>query len=237
MQNNDVTMVDNGQESAPEQTIAKNKINPKIAAIVAGGLVSVAMLTGTVAYANSENNDTNQLNMDTQGGASELFGLNAGANNNENTGQQQGTPFNIHTAPHAHNVNDNMSFDQAFAAARQETGAGGIFVWKGQLYGTFQANEVDTNGHPTIQYSKVEASNATSQQVAENNIFEQSDSLDEIYEADPETHGKAEFANIETPAEESKDFEVPIQNDDSSANFYQSQNDFDNISFDDVDVY
>lgn len=40
-------------------------------------------------------------------------------------------------------VNDNMSFSQAFAAARAEVGAGGTFEWHGQVYGTYYKNEWD----------------------------------------------------------------------------------------------
>lgn len=38
-------------------------------------------------------------------------------------------------------VNDDMSFGEAFAAARAEVGAGGVFEWHGGLYGTYTANE------------------------------------------------------------------------------------------------
>lgn len=38
-------------------------------------------------------------------------------------------------------VNDNMSFNEAFAAARSEVGTGGCFVWHGNIYGTYYANE------------------------------------------------------------------------------------------------
>lgn len=38
-------------------------------------------------------------------------------------------------------VNDSMSFSEAFAAARQEVGPGGIFQWHGHSYGTYYANE------------------------------------------------------------------------------------------------
>lgn len=41
----------------------------------------------------------------------------------------------------ANGVNDNMSFNEAFAAARSEVGAGGCFVWHGNVYGTYYANE------------------------------------------------------------------------------------------------
>lgn len=38
-------------------------------------------------------------------------------------------------------VNDNMSFNEAFAAARSEVGAGGAFEWRGNVYGTYYAEE------------------------------------------------------------------------------------------------
>ncbi len=41
----------------------------------------------------------------------------------------------------AGNVNDNMSFAEAFAAARNEVGAGGIFYWHGKPYGTYYESE------------------------------------------------------------------------------------------------
>lgn len=41
----------------------------------------------------------------------------------------------------ATNVNDDMSFNEAFAAARSEVGAGGVFEWRGQVYGTYYGDE------------------------------------------------------------------------------------------------
>lgn len=41
----------------------------------------------------------------------------------------------------AQGVNDSMSFDEAFAAARAEVGAGGAFEWRGGVYGTYTAAE------------------------------------------------------------------------------------------------
>lgn len=38
-------------------------------------------------------------------------------------------------------VNDEMSFGQAFAEARAEVGPGGVFEWRGSLYGTYTADE------------------------------------------------------------------------------------------------
>lgn len=40
-------------------------------------------------------------------------------------------------------VSDDMSFGEAFAAAREEVGAGGVFQWKGNLYNTYTEEEWD----------------------------------------------------------------------------------------------
>lgn len=44
----------------------------------------------------------------------------------------------IHVAT---SVNDDMSFGEAFAAARAEVGPGGCFEWHGNVYGTYTADE------------------------------------------------------------------------------------------------
>lgn len=41
----------------------------------------------------------------------------------------------------AHDVTDDMSFDEAFSAARAEVGSGGAFQWQGGVYGTYTTNE------------------------------------------------------------------------------------------------
>lgn len=46
-------------------------------------------------------------------------------------------------APVAAGDYDEMSFSDAFAAAREEVGPGGVFEWHGQLYGTYYATEWD----------------------------------------------------------------------------------------------
>lgn len=55
---------------------------------------------------------------------------------------ENNAPAVIHdVAPAAHTVRDDMSFSQAFATARQEVGAGGVFHWRGQCYGTYYQSE------------------------------------------------------------------------------------------------
>lgn len=48
------------------------------------------------------------------------------------------TQYDIHQA---HSVNDDMSFNEAFAAARREVGPGGAFVWHGRVYGTYRGDD------------------------------------------------------------------------------------------------
>ena len=43
----------------------------------------------------------------------------------------------------AHGVTDDMSFDEAFAAAREEVGPGGVFEWHGNVYNTYLNSEWD----------------------------------------------------------------------------------------------
>jgi hypothetical protein len=44
-------------------------------------------------------------------------------------------------APVATSVNDSMTFGEAFAAARHEVGAGGVFEYQGNVYNTYYAEE------------------------------------------------------------------------------------------------
>jgi hypothetical protein len=69
----------------------------------------------------------------------------------DNQGQQQ---WNPNTAPMAApgTVSDQMSFSEAFSAAREELGAGGVFAWQGQYYNTFYAEELNDNDQPVVEY-------------------------------------------------------------------------------------
>jgi hypothetical protein len=52
-------------------------------------------------------------------------------------------PTPVANVPVATSVNDEMSFGEAFAAARAEVGAGGVFEWHGNTYNTYYAEEWD----------------------------------------------------------------------------------------------
>lgn len=74
----------------------------------------------------------------------EVLDENAEENNETQSEENVATEEAAHVVAHgnvASGVNDNMSFNEAFAAARSEVGAGGCFVWHGNVYGTYYASE------------------------------------------------------------------------------------------------
>ncbi len=64
----------------------------------------------------------------------------SGANHREELSHPEWVDDQIQVAT---SVNDDMSFGEAFDAARAEVGAGGCFEWRGNLYGTYLADEWD----------------------------------------------------------------------------------------------
>jgi len=64
-----------------------------------------------------------------------------------NEGDSVIRPTTSHTAENGlrvAEVDQNLSFGEAFAAARAEVGAGGVFYWHGRTYNTFTENEWDS---------------------------------------------------------------------------------------------
>ena len=101
---------------------------------------------------------------------------------NHNEGNTGGTEENISDseteapiyddAPVAH-VSDSMSFDQAFAAARAEVGAGGVFVWHGGIYGTYYETEWDAmSDEQKASYAQSVHPEIAPQHINENQINE-----------------------------------------------------------------
>jgi len=80
-------------------------------------------------------------------GAGLMYAGNAFANNSEDEVQNEDKTEGkaeeaaTETTAQVAEVNDNMSFSEAFAAARAQVGAGGVFEWHGGVYGTYYANE------------------------------------------------------------------------------------------------
>jgi hypothetical protein len=96
---------------------------------VAGGVVGAAGVAGAASL----------MGFTTPESAPELDSETSGASTHAHTPSVEN--FDGDNVPVAHNVSDDMSFNEAFAAGRSETGAGGVFFWRGGVYGTYYRNE------------------------------------------------------------------------------------------------
>ncbi len=118
-----------------------------------------------------------------------------------------------HNMPVASEVNDSLSFNEAFAAARNETGPGGLFVWQGHTYGTYYKNEWDAMSQEEQDQYWADVQH-TSQQIhyEEPELESESDS-----ELDVEQNSDLgdEQEQDEEPEIESNDEEQELQEDDS----------------------
>ena len=109
----------------------KNREGVKMAASAVAGAVfgAAAVLTPKLVFPHSFEGHGENPDTPVEEGIEEIEAL---AVNNHLTG---------HDMDVATGVDDSMSFNEAFAAARHEVGPGGMFVWHGNTYGTYYANE------------------------------------------------------------------------------------------------
>lgn len=100
-------------------------------------------------------------------------------------------------APFATTVNDDMSFSEAFAAAREELGPGGIFSWNGHTYNTYYQDEWE--GMSTAEHQEYFASinpegappvagEESNEQVAANDADGTPADDQQIHQAGPDTN-------------------------------------------------
>lgn len=123
------TTVLNSDKGVNNQNSKKNKKENIVAAGFTGALAGAgaAVVIGTL---------TNEANAAELPEAEE----NVIATENEETPKE--TPvWAVGDIEVANTVNDDMSFSEAFAAAREEVGPGGAFQWHGSVYGTYTAGE------------------------------------------------------------------------------------------------
>lgn len=105
----------------------------------------------------------------------------------------------------AQSVHDDMTFGEAFAAARMEHGPNAVFEWKGNVYGTYYKEEWETMPQDTreeFSYAALQLSQGQENQLAANDSMyvgseapgDQEAFLadNEVYEAevDPEQYGQ-----------------------------------------------
>lgn len=88
------------------------------------------------------------------------------------------THVTVQGLPVAH-VSDDMSFSEAFASARAEVGAGGIFEWRGGVYGTYYKDEWDamTDEQKQEYASHINYSGSTGSQSSSTQTEQQEESV------------------------------------------------------------
>lgn len=74
-------------------------------------------------------------------GAGALYASKAFAGNTNEDAEAKGTEDQQAAGTKVANVDDSMSFDDAFQAARAQVGPGGVFEWHGGVYGTYTQDE------------------------------------------------------------------------------------------------
>lgn len=134
----DDTLIENNETMKPEQEVAENvnetpKSQKRVSAKVAAGIGASAAVVGAGAaaipfYAFGREGDEH-VKEDSQ---------------KEDSKQEEVVSDHVPVVsdlPVATSVTDDMSFSEAFAAAREEVGPGGIFYHHGHAYGTYYETE------------------------------------------------------------------------------------------------
>lgn len=111
--------------------VAENKQKRKMGAVGVAGVAGAAGIAGAAIGMMTPldvfSDTSNEGNLENGGMGAEL--------------ETSGGGLSGHDMKVATGVDDSMSFNEAFAAAREEVGAGGIFVWHGKPYGTYYKDE------------------------------------------------------------------------------------------------
>jgi hypothetical protein len=136
-------------------------ISRKNSMIMSGG----AAIAGAVLNDQLQNQDITEIFLDDDDN-SNVDAISSDSGNDENFETASFSPddnsrqdqtsqaWNPNTAPMATSgrINNDMPFSEAFASAREELGAGGVFLYQGEYYNTFYAEELDENNQPVVDY-------------------------------------------------------------------------------------
>lgn len=104
-------------------------------------------------------------------------------------------------------VDDNKSFSEAFADARNQVGSGGVFEWRGNVYGTYYKDEWEAMSseerqefQASINYSDLTGSSNDSQSSASASVAEESVTVHETnyndVEADSSTDSEVQVLAV-----------------------------------------
>jgi len=191
--NNDSTMVNNPRttetmlddsratdtmatETKSEERTEKKSNKMKFAGFAAAGVAGVAAAaiipTKMFAAEHSNSKDVGVDESDFMGDDREIL--------------ENPILYGGHELEVAENVDDSMSYEEAFNAAREEVGPGGMFVWNGNTYATYYVDEWNELSPEEQEEFKASASLTT-------------DKLSEEYEPEPDPEEKIEDESVQEP--------------------------------------
>lgn len=82
---------------------------------------------------------------------------------------------------------DNLSFREAFDAARAEMGAGGVFRWHGNIYNTYTADEWNAmNAEEQDEFAEQVGAEVSAEDVDTSDLAEAETEVEEVTETDPD---------------------------------------------------
>ncbi len=128
------------KDKTPMEPQQKKKGVNKVA-VVAIGAGAAVMLGEAAAFGAPHVIDYVKNQFGTAEEEAEVVTGNPGTGEDENENVEVETLLGEHYGEMATTVNEQMSFEDAFNAAREELGPGGIFQWHGHVYSTFTADE------------------------------------------------------------------------------------------------
>lgn len=146
-------------------------------------------------------------------------------------------PVIIYTdAPFANSITDDMSFNEAFGAARSEVGQGGFFEWNGETYNTYYKDEwdamseaeqneflnsVDENAIETVTVVEPDPESITQPEpTLEPEVVYEITEEDYIETGDLNQDGKVDVARVDANGNDIPDFVLDINGDGTMDQLY-----------------
>ena len=143
-----IVMNDGTTAKTPAQAAPVEKTNKKGSfwqGVLVGGIPGIMLgSAGTVFAAQAPLHDDEAIEDVNEEAVEPAIEEDTTSSDENNTvADESNVPEIGETVEVASNVNDGMSFSEAFASARAEVGPGGVFVWNGNVYSTYYEEEWD----------------------------------------------------------------------------------------------
>lgn len=159
---NDETIIKNEQPAESEtvkQTVSKGlKNRVKTATGLKTALGTAALLTPSFVFPSMNSSDDSEQTTDAADSATAYSSTTEHDEHTVRTEEYTAPDLNVATT-----VEETMTYEEAFAAARNEVGAGGMFEWHGHTYSTYYKSEWTAMTKTAQEQHKADVEKATSE--------------------------------------------------------------------------